>query len=161
MTTTFKDSAIGVLIVAIGFAFLYLALELAADSDDPFGPALAPKFIAFGTILLGATQVAMAVAGRHADDGAKTPVAFDWPPLFKTTAVIVFGILHMYLFSAVGFLIATIVVLFALFALFGNWRGPKWLALAVAGGIAFHLIFIELMSIYDPNAILRLSDLSF
>lgn len=160
MNSSSKDIVVGGLIVAIGAAFLYLAYDLAAGSSDPFGPALAPEWIAVATIVLGAAQAITAFIKRHeGTDASEDMSSLTAGGFFKAAFVIGVGVVHMVLFTYVGFLIASVATLFLLLALFADWRNPKWLLIAVLGGIAFHLVFIELMSIYDPNAVLRLSDL--
>ncbi len=155
-----REFLLGVGISGIGAVFFILAMNLAEVSDDPFGPALAPQWIAVATIVLGVAQAIVAIVGREqaTDAPEEVSIGLTIGGFLRACAIVAVGALHMFLFSAVGFMVASIVTLYLLLALFADWRNLKWLAVALVGGIAFHLVFIELMSLYDPNAVLRLRD---
>ena len=146
------DLGVGAVTVAVGTAWLVLALRIDAYSDDVVGPRAVPVAISIGMLALGAIVCIRALFGRTRGDevGADGEFGFRGANLARVAAVIGSGLAFVVAFHAFGYLAATAVALLLALLAFGNRRPVLLAAVTVAGAIIYHTIFMHLMGLHDP-----------
>ena len=148
-------------VVGVGIFSLYLAYSIKSSQEGILiGPRLVPMAIAGLGIGLSVLQFAIAwvrrvKSGKAGDstfsgtDDGKRP-ALSKPAVLRMAAIIVIGFAYIWLFSATGYLIATVISMALLLVVFGTRNAGKVAVLTIGGTVAYYIIFIWLMGVYDP-----------
>jgi putative tricarboxylic transport membrane protein len=150
----FNDALIGVVLLSLAVAIGFYARTLPALPGQEYGAAVFPLLIAWG---LGGCGALLIVEGARHWQGAFfgapwTRSRTSWAKLVVTMALVVFYISAS---GPLGFLLVSIIVLFALFVMLGTqW----WLAgvIAVAMTIAFQKAFGGFLLVPLPRGLLWL-----
>jgi putative tricarboxylic transport membrane protein len=146
--------AIGIVIGA--GVYLYADLRLPAlRIGDPMGPQAFPALVGIGLLVSGLLLLAEVWRKRRAA-GAVHPTADPVEQQSRRilAAMAAWTALYFLAFERVGYPVATVIYLFALFAWFN--RGRWWMNAACAGGftLAAYMLFTQLLQVVLPRGIL-------
>jgi hypothetical protein len=152
-----RDSASGLVCLAISLAMLALTFRLPPAAMVPIGPAFYPRIVLALVILLSIILVVMDVrAARAAPAGAAAPAPAGIGPNYRLVLLtfIEFG-LYIFLLPGLGFRIATFLFVLALQVTL-EWPETvkRWiLAVVVAIGTSWicHLVFEDYLLILLPR----------
>lgn len=145
---TSSEALVGAGTVVIGLGALWLANTIPAGNDDGVGPRLVPLALAVLTFVLGVVHVATNVAMSRSvaiDDGRQASADSSRAP----AAIIAIGAIYIALISALGYLLATALVLPALLITFGTARPLDLAVHAIAGAVAYQMIFVRYLGLSD------------
>lgn len=137
-------------VVAIGIFFLIQAQQVETHQPDLIGPSLVPSVIAGLVILLGLAKGVMAFACPRGGNGEELSPSQARAVYLKIAAITALGILYLNAFTWFGYLVSTLLILAAILFLFGNRGAFRIGAYAAAGAIAFYILFVGGMGIFDP-----------
>ena len=141
----FSDLAIGIGAVALGVAVVILASGLQKVKLG-IGPGGFPRFIGAALILLGAVQL-----GKTLKNGVAAPAVHpDKKALLLFLSAVAACFLYVAVVPAVGFLLATPVLLFVMLLLYGNRRYLFCAALSVAVTVCVWALFTKVFLIFLP-----------
>jgi putative tricarboxylic transport membrane protein len=135
-------------IIALGLFCLFQANAIENTENARVSPALVPAILSWLLVGFGVLSMAYRLFLSHPDDEERVRVsgrAAGW-----VCAVTGLGLLYYFLFQAVGYLLASVLMLGLVLVAFGVRRPFKVVVLSVFGGLAFFLIFIRVLKVYDP-----------
>ena len=150
------DVVLGVCVI-IGAAFyLYADANLPVlQNGGPMGPQAFPELIGIGLLVSGLLLFGETWRRRRAAVAAAVPA----DPIEKQSrrilaAMTAWTALYYFAFERVGYLVATVVYMFALLAFFN--RGRWWVNAACAAGftLAAYLLFTSFLQVVLPRGIL-------
>lgn len=155
------DKAEYISIVCFGLFCIWQAFQIEISKGSVVNARLVPIFIAGMIVVLGVLQIIVAlVAGRtknvKGDDSsllqkdAESSAALFTPSVLRIILIPVTGFVYIWLFSAIGYLIATTITIAFVLFLFGTRKPGKVAIIAVGGGVSYYFIFIYLIGIYAP-----------
>ena len=157
-----KDFWIGV--VTLGFAALYhheAGKIRISPLDGPVGAPGLPKALAWAlgalalVLILRALYQRFAGAPAGAEAEAETlPLAERMRPHLRAAGVLALGIGYLLLVPYFGYALGIMGLILAVALYAGAAFRLRTVAVAVAGGIAFHLLFVELLKIPLPKGAL-------
>jgi hypothetical protein len=147
-----------------GFLFwqTFLLLSLGgASAGGVFGPAFYPRLLAVFIMLFGASLLvkdlrrrpAVRLSRKNQDPGGGSP---DTKPDLRLSAT-AFGLLitYTYLLNAIGYLIATPLMIFGLMLLMGERRWWMMAVWAVGFSTGLHFLFRYMLRVILPEGILQ------
>lgn len=148
-------------VVGVGIFSLYLASSIESFEEGIMvGPRLVPMAIALLGIGLSVLQFIITWVRRvkssktadvkFSDSGKGKPSALSMSVVLRMVAIIIIGFAYIWLFSAIGYLIATAITMALLLVVFGTRSPGKVAVLTIFGTAAYYIIFIRLMGIYNP-----------
>ncbi len=131
----------GLVLAVIGAGFLTASFDIRITEAGLIGPRFVPQVVC-GLVVASGLILAL---GRRTAGGESGPAL----PL-RAALLIAIGLVNVWLVPRVGYAAATMLVAGSVFALFGqrDWRVIA--GGAVVSGVAFHLLFIELMGVFMP-----------
>lgn len=141
----------GIGAIAIGSAYLYLALQLSPSAlADNVGPAGVPKVLAIIMIALGmvlAVQgvLARAAHGRQAD--LKRTVG-------RAAGLLMIGVAYLIVIPHAGYVLSIALLIIAVATYQGTAPGLRLLAVGVIGALSLWLVFVWLLDIPMPSGVL-------
>lgn len=154
-----NDAVWGALVLLLGMAILVAIRNFPTIPGQQYGPALFPGVIALGLLVCGASLVYKGLATRapHAG-GWRFAASDDWvrSPRHVLAFAIVIGVNVLYIALAdwLGFIIASVLYLGALFAAFGV-RARLVVPLAIVVTLAIHYAFYKLLRVPLPWGLLK------
>ncbi|EAR52687.1 hypothetical protein OG2516_00634 [Oceanicola granulosus HTCC2516] len=157
-----KDIWIGLvmLIVAVGF-WLEAGKIRVSPLDDPVGAAGLPKMLAYAlgalAILLIARSLigaALAVAPAPAVLDETPPVRERMKPHLRAIGMLGIGVGYLLVVATLGYAISVMGLILLVSIYIGAPLGLRTVLVAVGGGIAFHLLFVEFLDIPLPAGLL-------
>ena len=146
-------------VVGVGIFSLYLAYSIQSFQEGILlGPRLVPLAIAGLGIGLGVLQFTVAwvhrvksgKAGDSTFSGDDKRPALSKTSVLRMAAILAIGFAYIWLFSAIGYLIATAIAMALLLIVFGTRNAGKVAVLTIGGTAVYYIIFIRLMGIYNP-----------
>lgn len=141
-------------VVLIGIFFAVISWQVNPEADDTVGPRFAPLFLAGLTIFLGFLLGLSAWFDNDSlkglDDIKEDLFGFHDADLTRVAWVVGVGSLHIILFQALGYFLATLLVFPVILYAFGNrdWLTALWMS--VLASIIYQYIFMGLMGLNDP-----------
>ena len=157
------DFGVAAATIAVGCFFVYLASQISANDDGGVGPEVVPYFLAFAMIGLGVligvsalmfngnnqqrTMTPQELAAHEAED----EFGFRDSNISRVFAVIGMGGLYIWLFYALGYLLATLISLALMLIVFGNRNLITVAVLSIIGAMVYQYVFMGLMGLHDPN----------
>ena len=143
-----KELLVSLGVIGVGLFFLFQAGLIENLENDEVGPELVPTILSWMLIVLvGLSSAYWMLLSRH-DESER--LSFSLSALFWIVAITVLGLVYFVLFQAVGYLLSTIAILAVTLVALGIRKPLKVLFLSVFGGVAFFIVFIRLMAVYDP-----------
>lgn len=137
------DRSTGAVVLVLGVVMLAATRRLPpAMLGDPAGPTLLPLAISWTLIALGA-----ALALRRATDAVPAPV---WAGGWRLAAVVALLALYTFVFTPLGYLAATTLVMFLLLGIYNPRRTLLNGIVAVTFSAATYLLFHRLLGVYVP-----------
>jgi hypothetical protein len=145
------DVVIGVLLVGLAGAVLWLSSDISAPPFVPLSPAFFPRILAGILAGLSLLLVARAVRGLPAARGGRGPLG---------PAAVVFGSLAAYIFAIprLGFYASTFLFLLVLGTLLGDRTKAallRALGVAAAATVGCFVVFTRYLNLLLPEGILR------
>lgn len=135
-------------VIGLGLFCLSQAHMIENTENARVSPALVPGILSWLMIGFGVLSMAYRLFFPQQDDAARVNISS--PAITWVCAVTGFGLVYYVLFQALGYLLATILMLAVVLVAFGVRRPLQVLLLSVFGGLAFFLIFIRGLRVYDP-----------
>lgn len=148
VTVRQRDLLVSLAVVGLGLFFLSQTYLIENIGNDPVGPEFVPTVLSWLLIGLGLLSAVARIIMKEPDDATRLTVPL--PALLWMGAITGFGLLYFLLFLATGYLLATVIALAVVLVAFGV-RSPIQVSLqSVLGGLAYFIIFIRVMKVYDP-----------
>jgi hypothetical protein len=151
-----RDSASGLICLAISLAMLGLTLRLPPAAMVPIGPAFYPRVVLSLLALLSAILIVIDVRAGRAPAPASAPTPVGLAPNYRLVLLtfIEFG-LYIVILPGLGFRISTVLFVLALQVTL-EWpeNTKRWvLALLIAAGTSAvcHLVFENYLSVLLPR----------
>jgi hypothetical protein len=155
-----KDFWIGA--VALGFAALYwheAGKIRISPLDGPVGAPGLPKALAWA---LGALALVLVLRGLYqrfagaaaAAEPETRPLAERLRPHLRAAGILALGVGYLLLVPYFGYALCIMGLIFAVELYSGAEFGLRSVAVAVLGGVFFHLLFVELLGIPLPRGAL-------
>jgi putative tricarboxylic transport membrane protein len=153
------DGIWGGLVVLLGIAILVAIRDFPPIPGQQYGPALFPGVIAVGLLACGAALIFKGLAARNAGGAGVRWIAWDdWvrSPRHVLAFAVVIGatVLYIAFVERLGFVVASILYLGALFGVFGV-RARWVLPLAVVVTLVIHYAFYKLLRVPLPWGLLQ------
>ena len=148
ITARKKELLVSLAVIGMGVFFLSQARIIENFGNDPLGPQLVPTILSWSMIILGGLSALYRSIFPPPTSTAGFRVSIH--SLLQIGIVTGFGLIYLILFLAVGYLLATIVILGTVLMAFGVRRPSQVLLISVLGGLAYYLVFMQLMKVYDP-----------
>jgi putative tricarboxylic transport membrane protein len=145
-----KENTIAGLISVIAGLSVYWASEgfgIRGLAPDPLGPSVYPKMLGAGLVILGVILILMAV--RSKDDQKKKDTLFSGASL-RILSLIIAGALYIVLFERLGFILSTILFIFAIMNITGESRWQKSVTVSVIIPLCLYIIFNKLLNVLLP-----------
>ena len=132
----------GLILAIVGSGFLAASFDIRITEDGLIGPRFVPQVVCG---LVVASGLILALGGGTVR-GQRGPVV-PW----RAALLIGIGLANVWLIPRVGYAAATMLVSAATLTLFSrrDWRVVT--GGAVMSGVAFHVLFIELMGVFMPH----------
>lgn len=157
-----RDFWIG--LVGLGFAGLYWSEAgkiRISPLDGPVGASGLPKALAYTLGILALVLLARSLVARlrqapaEAEEAA-APAALGerLRPHLRAIGMLALGVGYLLVVPWIGYALALMALILAVALYVGAPLGPRTLAVAVGGGILFHLLFVELLDIPLPKGAL-------
>lgn len=149
-----RDRVGALLLLVFSLFYLVYTYQIPLDptaGDEFFTPRTLPKGLALPTILFSFVQLAVAGTSDSISGSVK---GYRWKPMML---LLLLMLAYSLLFNFLGFLIATILFLFAGFLALGERR--LWLCCAVAGGLSLFMwaVLTQMFDLYlDSGTLYRL-----
>lgn len=137
------------LALAVGYYAAAAALPVSLLSDE-VGADGVPKAIAVALGLCGVVQLlraALRQSPRAAGDEAE---AAGWLPHLRALGLLAIAVAFVVLTPSVGYLPATVILLFAVAAYAGQKVTPRLAAVAIAGGVVLWASFAKVLGVAMP-----------
>jgi putative tricarboxylic transport membrane protein len=149
-----NDAVWGALVLLLGITILVAIRDFPTIPGQQYGPALFPGVIAVALLVCGASLVYRGVAARPHDGAGGHLAGFDaWTrsPRHVLAFGVVIGVnvLYVALADRLGFVIASVLYLGALFAAFGV-RARLVVPLAIVVTLVIHYAFYKLLRVPLP-----------
>jgi putative tricarboxylic transport membrane protein len=161
MVSNRADFLSAAIVVGLGILCLYLAYSIEVFQKVLIGPRPVPMAIAGMIIALGLLQFVVTWATRaKSRKDSDLPVSgkgngespgLSKPAVVRMTALIIIGFAYIWLFAAIGYLLATAIAMAALLVIFGTHSAAKVVLMTAIGTAVYYIIFIRLMGIYNPS----------
>jgi len=138
-----RDRVGALLLLAFSLFYLTQAAQVPLDPtarDEIFTPRTLPTGLAIATIFFCVLQIALS---RKSSSISSAIAGFRWKPALLLTALM---FAYSFLFSFLGFLIATILFLFGGFFVLGERN--IWLSMSVSAGLSVFMWFV-LTQLFD------------
>jgi putative tricarboxylic transport membrane protein len=149
-----NDIFAGILLLALAIALAAGAWGLPNPAGQPFGPAAFPHLLA---LLLGLSSVILLVTGIRDESRGPLMALAGWtrrrPQVVRFLLVPAAVIFYILFADELGFLVAAVIILSALF-LAGNIPATQSLALAVGAALLVHTVFYLGLSVQLPWGLL-------
>ena len=159
----YKDLIVGVFFAALAIAYYLLSFQIEEAGASAVGPGFMPQIFAVITLVLAVILIGLSVgklkkekvASETKEEAPAEPV--NYIPLVLS---IVLLLAYIYALEPVGFVIATVVYLFAQFNVSAprDKRGPKhqvyFLVGALIAGVAVNYIFVNAFNVMLPQGLL-------
>jgi putative tricarboxylic transport membrane protein len=154
-----NDGVWGALVLLLGMAILVAIRDFPTIPGQQYGPALFPGVIAVALLVCGASLVYKGFAARAPHAGGRRFAAWDdWirSPRHAVAFAVVIGVNVLYIALAdwLGFIIASVLYLGALFAAFGV-RSRLVVPLAIVVTLVIHYAFYKLLRVPLPWGLLK------
>lgn len=153
-----NDGVWGALVLLLGIAILVAIRNFPPIPGQQYGPALFPGVIAAGLLICGAILVYQGLGERSQQPRTRWVAWDDWvrSPRHVVAFAVVIGVnvLYIVLVDWLGFVIASILYLGALFAVFRvrtRWIVP----LAIVVTLIIHYAFYKLLRVPLPWGLLQ------
>jgi putative tricarboxylic transport membrane protein len=155
------DVVLGVSVIVGATIYLYADANLPVlQNGGPMGPQAFPALIGIGLLVSGLLLLGETWRRRRtAAAGAAVPAdPIERQSRLILAAMTVWTALYYFAFERVGYLVATLVYMFALLAFFN--RGRWWVNAACAAGftLAAYLLFTWFLQVALPRGILDVLD---
>jgi putative tricarboxylic transport membrane protein len=142
---------------AVGIFFIIQSTYIETTQDDLVGPQLVPLLVSCLIAGIAALQIlGLFVAGSRGEAGeagdtsqAGSTAADRTSGILRMAAVVALGFAYIWLFSLLGYLVSTALVLGALLFVFGNRGAVRLVLLTLGGALIYYLVFIHFMGIQD------------
>jgi putative tricarboxylic transport membrane protein len=154
-----NDAVWGALVLLLGAGIFFAIRNFPTIPGQQYGPALFPGVIAAGLLACGVGLIFKGIAGRAARDAAARWIA--WDPWVRSSrhvvafvVVAVVNVFYIAFVDRIGFVIASVVYLGALFAVFrvrARWVVP----LAIVVTLLIHYVFYKLLRVPLPWGLLQ------
>ena len=131
----------GLVLAGLGAGFLAATFDIRLTEAGLIGPRFVPQVVCV-LIVVGGLMLALAAGRAPVGDGPALP--------WRAAVLIGIGLAHVWLMPRVGYAAATVVVAAATLAVFGQRDWRVLAGGAMLAGLAFHLLFIELMGVFMP-----------
>lgn len=156
-----RNKAEYISIVCFGLFFMWRALKIEISKGSVVSARLVPIFIAGMIVVLGVLQIIAALVGGRTKNvkgndsirpqkHAESSVALYTRSVLRIILIPVVGFAYIWLFSAIGYLISTTIIIAFVLFLFGTRNLGKVAIIAVGTGASYYFIFIYLIGIYAP-----------
>jgi len=139
------------LLVAGGYLYLTLALPTPALAD-PLGPQIFPMLVCAGLFLSALLLVVELWRSSSATRQATEP--FDRRSLALLAGITAWTALYFFTFERLGFLLSTVVFLYALMTVFNPGRWGINAACAIGFALGAWLLFVVVLSVRLPQGFL-------
>lgn len=155
-----RDAWIGiVMLIAAGVYWLEAGKIRVSPLDDGIGAAGLPKALAYAlgvlAILLVVRSVMAALMSTSAEPQKDTAPSEDaqgdgWAPHLRAIGMLALGVGYLLLVSTLGYAITVAALLFFVSLYIGAKLNLRTVLVAVIGGVAYHLLFVEFLGIPLP-----------
>ncbi|WP_165839987.1 tripartite tricarboxylate transporter TctB family protein [Motiliproteus coralliicola] len=156
--TARHDLIAGLVLIALSLFLFSASFDIPMESDDDgIGPRFFPQSIC---MLLAALGLVMALQGaRKKSAPGDNSIFYGEVFVAKVLPLAVLSFVYLWLFVQFGYLLSTLVALYAAFLLFGV-RGKGLVLMPPLMTVLFYYLFFGLMGVFEPPAeIFNLTDL--
>lgn len=134
--------------------------------DGPVGAAGLPKSLAYAMAALSIALMLRAIfdarATRRRVAATEDPPFRDWMrPHYRAVGMLSIGLVYLLVIPTLGYALAIMALLLAVSLYIGAGITLKTTAFAVAGGVFFHVLFVQFLDIPLPRGALIAAILSF
>ena len=155
------DLGVAIGTIAIGAFFAYQVSLIEAVAQDAIGPRLIPYFLSISMIVLGvliaisalyynASRAAAAASDALHAAEPEEDFGFRDSDMLRVFAVIGMGFVYIALFTALGYVISTVLSLALMLLVFGNRKIATIVILSIVGAVIYDYVFMGLMGLHDP-----------
>ena len=156
-----RDIWIGAVILFVALAFWLEADKIRISPlDGPVNAAGLPKALAYAlgglALALMLQSIAAAViGGSQAAPGDRKSSIYEWlHPHLRAAGMLAIGVGYLLVVTWIGYA-AAIVALIVTVSLYNGARpGGRMAAIALGGGVCYHLFFVEFLGIPQPPGLL-------
>lgn len=153
----YGDLATGIVFLAIAVVFYVLAGQLPPSLLGGVGSDFMPKILAVGTGILSVLQMISGVKTMRKDFSGEAAEEEDRPEYVRVLATVVSFGLYVTVMEKVGFLISSVVYLFAQMVILAPKEKRNYVLLAVIAvvfNIVVYFIFRNALNVMLPKGIL-------
>jgi len=153
-----RDTWIGfVMLIVAGIYWFEAGKIRVSPLDDGIGAAGLPKALAYAlgalaVLLILRSTIGTVVLRKTSEKAApKVEAKALWAPHFRAFGMLVIGIAYLLVVSWLGYAISIAALLFCCSLYIGAKLNLRTVLVALIGGIAYHLLFVEFLGIPLPS----------
>ncbi len=154
MNSKQKDIIISIVFLLFGIGLYVASLSVTSLIQNDVGPAFMPKIVAAAIIILAATKLIFALKNNSKSYVTKKEVDEDKKGGMLTIAAL---LLYVTLFDVLGFIVSTVLYLFAQFMILSNKNNRKislFGILAVIVPLIIYFTFVYGFDLILPSGVL-------
>lgn len=152
-----RDTWIGVVMLIVACVYWFEAGKIRVSPlDDGIGAAGLPKALAYALGALAILLIVRSIAGAvllrpaNAQTASEEPEQQSWAPHLRAIGMLALGVGYLLIVSKLGYIISIAALLFCASLYIGAKLNLRTFLVAIIGGIAFHLLFVEFLGIPLP-----------